>query len=77
MQKRELLKTAGNARYVVIDEIATLANVTHGKRAKCLQRLIRLGLPVPLSVALSFDTVRDLACGNPVETADILANFHE
>ncbi|WP_071672403.1 putative PEP-binding protein [Nioella nitratireducens] len=36
----------------------------HGNRAKCLQRLVRLELPVPLSVALSFDTVRGLALGH-------------
>ena len=75
MQKHELLKTAENAPYVVIDELAAVANNTHGKRAKCLQRLIRLGLPVPLSVALSFDTVRGISSGLPVETADILASF--
>ncbi|QBY00931.1 pyruvate, phosphate dikinase [Rhodophyticola sp. CCM32] len=35
----------------------------HGSRAKCLQRLARLGLPVPQSVALPFDTVQAIAKG--------------
>ncbi|MEZ5730800.1 MAG: putative PEP-binding protein [Paracoccaceae bacterium] len=35
----------------------------HGWRAKCLQRLIRLDLPVPKTVALPCDTVRAIAAG--------------
>ena len=31
--------------------------VVHGGRAKCLQRLVRLDMPVPRTVALSFDAV--------------------
>ena len=33
----------------------------HGGRAKCLQRLIRLEMPVPITVALSFAAVRAVA----------------
>ncbi len=61
--------------FVVIDETASLATDTHGGRAKCLQRLVRLNLPVPLTVALSFATVRKLASGEIVDTAKILAHF--
>ncbi len=37
---------------------------THGGRAKCLQRLARLKLPVPPTVALSFRAVHAIAAGN-------------
>jgi len=43
---------------------AQIATPTHGGRAKCLQRLVRLGLPVPRTVALSFDAVHRLAAGH-------------
>ncbi len=46
-----------------ITPTAAIRNDQHGNRAKCLQRLVRLDLPVPLSVALSFDAVRGLALG--------------
>ena len=52
--------------FVVIDETAAVAVNSHGGRAKCLQRLIRLNLPVPQTVALPFDTVRKLARGEVV-----------
>ncbi|MGZ3216377.1 putative PEP-binding protein [Paracoccus sp. T5] len=38
----------------------------HGWRAKCLQRLVRMSLPVPRSFAISADTVRMIAQGRPV-----------
>jgi pyruvate,orthophosphate dikinase len=37
---------------------------THGGRAKCLQRLVRLDLPVPRTVALPFETVHGIAGGD-------------
>lgn len=61
--------------FVVIDETASLAVTTHGGRAKCLQRLIRLNLPVPQTVALPFATVRRLAGGGTVDTSLILKHF--
>ncbi|NNE81120.1 MAG: pyruvate, phosphate dikinase [Silicimonas sp.] len=61
--------------FVVVDDTAPLADETHGGRAKCLQRLIRLNLPVPLTVALPFATVRALAQANPVDTHAILSHF--
>ena len=42
---------------------ADISKARHGNRAKCLQRLVRLDLPVPLTVALSFETVRAIAQG--------------
>ncbi|TNC50206.1 pyruvate, phosphate dikinase [Rubellimicrobium rubrum] len=47
----------------------------YGGRAKCLQRLIRLDMPVPLTVALSFDTVRDIAQGRMPDIGAIMAPF--
>ncbi len=43
---------------------APIADRTHGGRAKCLQRLVRLDLPVPRTVALSFDAVKRIAAGD-------------
>ncbi len=61
--------------FVVIDETTPLTAESHGGRAKCLQRLLRLNLPVPLTVAVPFKTVRKLASGGVVDTAGILKHF--
>ncbi|WP_191090078.1 putative PEP-binding protein [Histidinibacterium aquaticum] len=47
----------------------------HGGRAKCLQRLIRLEMPVPQTVALSFHAVRRIAAGTPPDVTEILRHF--
>ncbi|TNC74997.1 putative PEP-binding protein [Rubellimicrobium roseum] len=47
----------------------------YGGRAKCLQRLIRLDMPVPLTVALSFDCVRDIAKGRMPDLSPVIAPF--
>jgi pyruvate,orthophosphate dikinase len=54
---------------------AAIRTDTHGGRAKCLQRLVRMGLPVPTTVALPFRTVHRIAAGQPVDVAAILAAF--
>ncbi|MBM7068757.1 putative PEP-binding protein [Actibacterium sp. 188UL27-1] len=54
---------------------AVMAADTHGGRAKCLQRLVRLDLPVPLTVSLPFDTVGRIAAGHSPDTAALLAVF--
>lgn len=46
-----------------ITATAPVTTVSHGGRAKCLQRLVRLDLPVPKTVALSFDEVHRIAAG--------------
>ncbi|MDD9921676.1 MAG: PEP-utilizing enzyme, partial [Boseongicola sp.] len=63
--------------FLTVDATAPLAIGTHGGRAKCLQRLIRLDLPIPTTVALSFDAVRKIAAGEAVDTDGILAPFGE
>ena len=61
--------------FIVLDPVAPVAVSTHGGRAKCLQRLIRLDMPVPRTVALSFSTVRAIAAGEVIDTEAILAYF--
>ncbi|WP_374213227.1 pyruvate, phosphate dikinase [Psychromarinibacter sediminicola] len=70
MQKIVTLKP-----FVHITSSAPIAVETHGGRAKCLQRLIRLGLPVPTTVALSFETVHRIAAGALPDTRSILNEF--
>ncbi|NIZ14919.1 putative PEP-binding protein [Phaeobacter sp. HF9A] len=60
---------------VLITPTAPIANQTHGGRAKCLQRLVRLDLPVPQTVALSFDAVHEIAEGHMVDVRAILSEL--
>jgi len=59
--------------FAAITATAPIAAATHGWRAKCLQRLIRLDLPVPATVALPFGAVRAIAAGQMPEAGAILA----
>ncbi|MHA6262633.1 putative PEP-binding protein [Arenibacterium sp. CAU 1754] len=52
-----------------------MAAATHGGRAKCLQRLVRLDLPVPRTVALSFDAVHRIADGQLPDIAAVVEQF--
>ena len=52
-----------------------MALTTHGGRAKCLQRLVRLDLPVPRTLSLSFQTVRRIAAGETLPHDQLLAPF--
>ncbi len=54
---------------------APIATPTHGGRAKCLQRLVRLDLPVPKTVALSFDAVHAIAAGDAIDIDHVLSHF--
>jgi pyruvate,orthophosphate dikinase len=54
---------------------APMSPEVYGGRAKCLQRLIRLGMPVPLTVALSFETVRGIAQGRMPDLPSVMAPF--
>ncbi|MBV7410768.1 putative PEP-binding protein [Maritimibacter sp. DP1N21-5] len=47
----------------------------HGGRAKCLQRLIRLEMPVPRTVALDFNTVHDISLGQLPDIERMLSVF--
>lgn len=61
--------------FTQITPSARIATVTHGWRAKCLQRLVRLDLPVPASVALPSGAVRSIAAGATVDCGAILSMF--
>ena len=54
-----------------------MSPAVHGNRAKCLQRLIRLDMPVPTTVALSFDAVTQIAKGNMPDMALVIDPFGE
>ena len=61
----------------LITQTARLADETHGFRAKCLQRLIRIGMPVPTTVALSFETIRALQREEQIAIAQVLCHFDD
>ncbi|MGR3762109.1 putative PEP-binding protein [Roseobacteraceae bacterium NS-SX3] len=61
----------------LITPTAPIATKTHGGRAKCLQRLVRLDLPVPRTVALSFDAVHRIAEGTMPNLPAVLSVFPE
>jgi pyruvate, orthophosphate dikinase len=61
--------------FVQITPTARIDRADHGWRAKCLQRLIRLDLPVPVTVALPAATVRAIAAGQQVDCKAILSHF--
>ena len=63
--------------FTKITASAQIETDRHGNRAKCLQRLVRLDLPVPTSAALDFDTVRALAEGRLPDIAALLEEFGE
>ncbi len=54
---------------------AAIDAARHGWRAKCLQRLIRIELPVPKTLALPCDTVRAIAAGIMPDTDRIAQAF--
>ncbi len=58
--------------FTLITPDAPLAAETHGGRAKCMQRLVRLDLPVPRTVALSFQAVRAIAAGKLPDMRELL-----
>ncbi|MAE92316.1 MAG: pyruvate, phosphate dikinase, partial [Pelagibaca sp.] len=62
-------------RVTLITPSAPISTPSHGGRAKCLQRLVRLDLPVPRTVALSFDTVHRIAAGEMPDVVAILGEF--
>ena len=59
----------------LVTPTAAMSAEAYGGRAKCLQRLVRLDLPVPRTVALSFKAVHEIASGSPVDVNAILGYF--
>ena len=68
-------KIADFSEFVKLSPAAPVQATRHGWRAKCLQRLIRLDLPVPTTVALPVETVRAIAAGQMPDTGRIAAVF--
>ena len=68
-------KASDFTEFVEITPTAAVATERHGWRAKCLQRLVRLDLPVPKTVALPTETVRAIAAGSLPDTARLIALF--
>ena len=66
-----------NPNTTLVTPKAPIATDTHGGRAKCLQRLVRLDLPVPRTVALSFDAVKRIATGELPDIDGIVSQFPE
>ncbi|WP_332872523.1 putative PEP-binding protein [Pontibaca salina] len=64
-----------NPDITLITAGAPITASKHGGRAKCLQRLVRLDLPVPRTVALSFGTVNRITSGDLPDMAKILEQF--
>jgi len=58
-----------------ITPTANIRSAANGGRAKCLQRLIRLGLPVPDTFAIDFATVAGIAQGTRIDTAALIDMF--
>lgn len=70
-------KTSEVIEFTTLSPSAEVKPSRHGWRAKCLQRLIRLDLPVPTTVALPVETVRAIAAGQMPDTLQIAAIFGE
>ena len=63
------------APVVLVTKITPMTATTYGGRAKCAQRLIRLDMPVPTTVALSFAAVHQIATGNAIDLDLVLPHF--
>ncbi len=61
--------------FTEVTPTAPISADRHGGRAKCLQRLIRLDMPVPLTMALDFTSVRALAAGDMPDLDAMLTRF--
>ena len=66
-----------NPDTTLVTATAPIANESHGGRAKCLQRLVRLDLPVPRTVALSFEAVHRLGDAQLPNVDAVVAEFPE
>ncbi len=66
-----------NPHTTLVTPTAPIANESHGGRAKCLQRLVRLDLPVPRTVAISFQAVKKIAQGDMPDVAAVVREMPE
>ena len=63
------------APVVLVANTTPMTAAAYGGRAKCAQRLIRLDMPVPTTVALSFAAVHELAQGHALDLGLVLPHF--
>lgn len=68
-------KSTETVEFTLLSPGAAIRAERHGWRAKCLQRLIRLELPVPETVALPAETVRAIAAGQMPDTEAMATLF--
>ncbi len=68
-------KTPPISDFTLVTPTAEIKAGVHGWRAKCLQRLVRLDLPVPTTVAVPVASVRAIAGGQALDVAAVLAHF--
>lgn len=61
--------------FTLITPGADIATLRHGGRAKCLQRLLRLEMPVPPTAALDFAAVHAISMGQMPDIAAMLAGL--
>ncbi len=73
--QKAMPRKTGSITFTEVTPTAKIAADTHGGRAKCLQRLIRLDLPVPRTIALPFEAVHRLAAGEIPDMKKLLAPF--
>lgn len=73
--KSEGAAVQNDATTTLVTPTAPITNETHGGRAKCLQRLVRLDLPVPCTVAIDFDAVQGIAKGQMPDVAAVVAEM--
>ncbi|WP_293449025.1 putative PEP-binding protein [Planktotalea sp.] len=64
-----------NPHTTLITADAPVHVTTHGGRTKCLQRLVRLELPVPRTVGLSFEAVHNIGRGEMPDMGLLLSPF--
>ncbi|PSK87151.1 pyruvate,orthophosphate dikinase [Limimaricola soesokkakensis] len=64
-------------KILLITPEADMSAARHGGRAKCLQRLVRMDLPLPTTVALSFSCVHAIANGRMPDMDEIMRHFGE
>ena len=72
-QRRNFVEN--NPDITLVTQTAPIAAATHGGRAKCLQRLTRMEMPIPCTVALSFEAVNRIANGELPDVAAVVAQF--
>ena len=65
------MNPADFSQFVEITPSAPVSATVHGWRAKCLQRLIRMNLPVPRSRAIPASVVRAIAAGRSLPEAEL------